>query len=84
MIQILKKRVMTEDAWSGVVSLMELPPQIFAVRFLQGTIYTLSKDGPSFLMSIHSFISPLWNQAVQSVKTSVVLYGPCFLISNLR
>ena len=72
-----------EDAWSWVVSIMLLLPQIFVVLVLQVTGSVLLNCSTSRLIFISSFIAPLWAQTVPFVKTSVVLYGPCFLFYNL-
>ena len=71
-----------EDAWSWLVSIMVLLPQIFVVLVTQVTGSVLSRCSTSRLIFINSFIAPIWSQTVPFVKTSVVLYGPCFLFYN--
>ena len=55
-----KNRGNMEDAWSGMVSLTALSPQIFSVWVLQGTVSTLSNCDTSSLIFVYSFIAPLW------------------------
>ena len=49
-----------EYAWSGIISLTALSPQIYTAWILWGTGYALSKFGTICLMFIFSFIDPIW------------------------